>query len=726
MKKSFFLYRMICAFLCCSLLALTLCVFAGAGNAISYSVYLDHPKSASGNNAAALVKDIVHGSDPTLTLSGWVKTDLVMDHYEYSLNGGKNWITAKDSVVRRDDVKTVLPNTYKTAGFYIPIDVSGLLRGQYDLFVRGYTTTGQCIDVLAMLNTSIGPVDTETVQYRELNLSALGSQNGTLSLTAGQSASLGSHNIADFLSIEFVLDTEAALTIQGTDTDSPYRFSVKTDQVIENSDGSYTVTASLKQVTYPGEISVSASADVNVSRVRLYYNTPEFYTGPLDVYMTATPSEYLGGANYADFMLLADDTVGTYTQLSTMANTNDPFIYFSMGSYLKKTQGLMVSADHYRYAVFTLRTPKTNSAGRFGLYLCAGAIRGPSGNSHISFQPINDGQWHHYIVPLYEEENWIGQIHGMRFDFIENVSVPTDYSCLAKISFYSDLESAQEAANAPFAVYHEQGIIPEDLYKEENRAPSGKADAITWFDSNYAACFGGENKVIYSFDKYGHLFLSATETHNDPYISFDLQTYASIAGTELPKADDYRIIVLRILADKNISGKDFSLYYYANGLGYAEGTRKVSAEYQGEQWEYLVYDMTNKPHWTGDILGMRLDFASQINAGQRVCLSDILFFADKQTWYDYAKENGIPTDQETQAGDDPAQTETETERPTIEIPTQGPGLEYIPPEQAETEIETHPESRQGCTGFFAIPAFLVIPAAFAICLKSKTKKGEES
>jgi hypothetical protein len=90
-------------------------------------------------------------------------------------------------------------------------------------------------------------------------------------------------------------------------------------------------------------------------------------------------------------------------------------------------------------------------------------------------------------------------------------------------------------------------------------------------------------------------------------------------------------------------------------------------------------------------------------------------------WKAYAKENGIPVE-----GDDPIEIETlpstpETEMPTIEIPTEGAGLEYIPPHQFEQN-----QSNTSCQGTLLSPVFIVLSLTVATLFKIKTKKGDRS
>lgn len=726
MNKSFYIKfsRSFCAALCLIILGSILTLCAGAELIREYTVTVDHPVSITANQMPVLIKDHVHGTDPELKVEGWVKTNQVIESYEYTIDGGKTWKCDQNAVVARPDVQKYCPATYKTAGFHISIDVLGLARGKYDLFVRAITKDGDIIEVLAMLDVVIGKADTETVTYRELNLNAYGAQNDVLTLKAGEELSLDAYNLRDFQSFEIILNQQASLTLKSTEQSA---ISFRKDfQAEQGEDGTFYAVASLLDEQYAGKLILTSDLDVQISRMRLYSNVPDYYQGELTVHMSATPFEYLGSANAVDATVMSDDTVGTFIRLFPAMDTGDPYIYFNLGKYLKETKEVQINADDYRYAVISLQTPVNNPDCEFALFLCAGDIHGPNGDSRIAFTPKNDGEWHKYIIPLYKEEHWTGTVYGMRFDFVEGSVNTSHYANIASVELYPDEASAKDAAARDFEVYHEAGKIPEDIYQEEGRAPSGRADAITWFDPSLTDCFGGEHKSIFSFDEYGHLILQAAETTNDPYVSFDLQRYAEINGTPLLKAQEYGIIVLRIMADKKIDGKGFTLYYYSGGLNFAQGERAVSQTYQGGEWEYLVYDMHGKNAWTDEILGMRLDYAQQIAVGQRVCLSDMLFFKDEDAWLAYAKEHGIEIPGFTPPANTEEQTPApETEVPTIEIPTAGPGLEYIPPEQF-TENSGENGQEQGCKTVIFLPILCIVSLSAVALIKNKTEKGELS
>lgn len=719
MKTSFYI-KMCCVALCTLLLGGVFGLCPSAEQIKNYTVTMDDPVGITANNMPIVIRDYEHGTGEVLSLSGWIKTDQTIRRYEYTMDGGKTWKRSSVAVKSRPDTKQFNPNTYETAGYALDIDVSELPRGMYDLFVRAYTDKEDVIDVIAMIDISIGQVDKISTTYRELNLTALGAQKGTLTLQANEPLMLDAYNLRDFQSFEVVTDQATVLTLQSL-PDAALSFSMSSGESVQNEDGTFTTTIALDTPPYAGTLILSSTETVQISRMRFYTTAPDYYKGELEVYMTATPFEYLSGANAVDAAIMSDDTVGTYIRLFPAVETGDPYIYFNLGNYLKETQGVQINADHYRYAVMTLQTPAHNSKGHFRMFLCAGDVRGPTGGVDVHFQPKNDGEWHRYVIPLCDEEMWSGTAYGMRFDFIDGHANTKDYANIASISFHHDEESAKAAAAQPYTQHHEQGKAPSDIYKEEGRAPSGRADAITYFDESLADCFGGENQSVVSFDEYGHLILQSIATFNDPFVSFSLQTYSEKTGLPLLRAEDYGVIVLRVFADKNINGKGFTLYYYAGGLDYAQGERAISAPYEGGKWEYLVYEMAVKQTWTDEILGMRLDYAQYISAGQRVCVSDMLFFKDMDAWEAYARENGIPIEGDALPEIESRPSVPETEMPTIEIPTEGPGLEYVPPHQFDQD-----QNSDGCQSVFALPLCVLLPWAAVTLIKSKRKKGDRS
>ena len=99
----------------------------------------------------------------------------------------------------------------------------------------------------------------------------------------------------------------------------------------------------------------------------------------------------------------------------------------------------------------------------------------------------------------------------------------------------------------------------------------------------------------------------------------------------------------------------------------------------------------------------------------------MLFFKDTDAWLSYAAQNGIEIPGQTPPATEgeSATSENVTEIPTIEIPTQGPGLEFIPPENNQ-------QNDAGCHAIISISAILLISFSAVSLIKNKTKKGDPS
>ncbi len=121
----------------------------------------------------------------------------------------------------------------------------------------------------------------------------------------------------------------------------------------------------------------------------------------------------------------------------------DPYVLFdveSMGT---------VSADTYKYVVVTYRTPTTNSstAVQTELFMCAGAIAGPTGGYSVKYNPANGYKYRSQTVDMSGESYWTGTVHAIRFDAFANANT-WDCYYLASVTFCSDSASAQSAAAA--------------------------------------------------------------------------------------------------------------------------------------------------------------------------------------------------------------------------------------------------------------------------------------
>ena len=80
-----------------------------------------------------------------------------------------------------------------------------------------------------------------------------------------------------------------------------------------------------------------------------------------------------------------------------------------------------ISADQYKTLEITYMLPTTNSAGNniTDLFLCAGSISNPDAAASVRVTNTPDGQYHVMTIDLSGKSFWQGDIHKIRFDFLD-------------------------------------------------------------------------------------------------------------------------------------------------------------------------------------------------------------------------------------------------------------------------------------------------------------------
>ncbi|MBP3666142.1 MAG: hypothetical protein J6K29_03725 [Clostridia bacterium] len=80
-----------------------------------------------------------------------------------------------------------------------------------------------------------------------------------------------------------------------------------------------------------------------------------------------------------------------------------------------------LSADQYKTVEITYMLPASNSAGNnvTDLFLCAGSISNPTADACVRMDLTADGQYHTLTVDLSGKSFWQGDIHKIRFDYLD-------------------------------------------------------------------------------------------------------------------------------------------------------------------------------------------------------------------------------------------------------------------------------------------------------------------
>ena len=81
-----------------------------------------------------------------------------------------------------------------------------------------------------------------------------------------------------------------------------------------------------------------------------------------------------------------------------------------------------LSANRYKTIEITYMLPATNSEGNnvTDLFLCAGSITNPDPNASVRIDHTADGQYHVMTVDLSDKSFWQGDIHKIRFDYMDD------------------------------------------------------------------------------------------------------------------------------------------------------------------------------------------------------------------------------------------------------------------------------------------------------------------
>lgn len=339
---------------------------------------------------------------------------------------------------------------------------------------------------------------------------------------------------------------------------------------------------------------------------------------------------------------------------------SDPYVLLSY-SALGVTH---LTAEEYPYAILTYKVLSSVTATpQAQFFYCAGEITDPTGGYSADITLTKDGVYHSTIVKLSNYTGWSGTIYGLRLDpfssAAEGESMYVDSIILAKTS---------DEAKA-IAAYREDkanGVIADETYTVEFTADNLET-YISWDggsgvagDVNLDGSINSKDSIV--MKKY----LSAVENvadsslldlTNDGMVSLkdSLMLKKMIAGlieaggllggianvtfedgaklcavntapyvdisfaqdsTLLPAAQ-YGFIVIKYKAD---SSKTASVVPMANGVS---GSRHSFAVTGDGQYYYATVDLSDDAAWSGENIGIRLNFFDSASAGDTMYIESI-------------------------------------------------------------------------------------------------------
>ena len=395
-------------------------------------------------------------------------------------------------------------------------------------------------------------------------------------------------------------------------------------------------------------------------------------------------------SNPSDTQISLDTRDGfPVVNLTFDTESNDGFVSVNMTGY---------SASVYKY-VAILTYADIDDITNFGIYHHTGA-RGPADMYYGedakvgSMYDIMTG-WQFLEFDLSRTENWGGEMHKLRFDYMERGYFAAGTRCdIAAVILSSDAKAVHDAAYR----------LMMEIYPPVQVLGNFDETDIGFFNSpNYGAepvntrVSASNGSIVYSY-------VSHPE-HNDPRVTFDYLGYAEHKGITPLTTEDFRYTVIRYRAPA-IPGSVMELFTLTGNaqslfdMIRVEGTylcHSAATNYRvANAWSAMVLDMAEDdglPENTGlkygwlredgnrTFEGVRIDWCANGSLGFYMEISDFMFYADEIAARNTAMalasltmgENlywGVggseETERETDGGELPWETEEETTEETTE------------------------------------------------------------
>ncbi len=192
------------------------------------------------------------------------------------------------------------------------------------------------------------------------------------------------------------------------------------------------------------------------------------------------------GANQCGFDIAMDETYGSVLKLTARKGASDPFISFDYASYMKNHQLTPVSADEYKYMVYTIRAENVTCES-FEMFYYAGTLQGatPGYQMTATFDSTNTG-WQKIIFDL-SNVDFSGTLNGMRWDFLTTPTGSGDESIyIYSIQLFKTREEAMGDLNIDMTRPGEGSDLAETPVEGVNydklNAPDEDASVSMWFD----------------------------------------------------------------------------------------------------------------------------------------------------------------------------------------------------------------------------------------------------
>ena len=251
---------------------------------------------------------------------------------------------------------------------------------------------------------------------------------------------------------------------------------------------------------------------------------------------------------------------------------------------------LFLSTTVYTGLEIEYMVPMINSAKRFSssIYFSTDENSGFNGQKVVGSGTLTaDGQYHTMVFDFTKEaEYWTGNITKLRFDYFENVPKDGDVMYVKRITF-----------------------IRADGYEIDLSLEGGKNP------------FSSTKLTGVSFDETeGVLKLTSAKDKGDVSVTMSL-------GSENLSTEDYTKLVVRYMIPTTNSKTTYSSAVYfttSDNKSVSESQAIYSKLIVDGNYHYVIYDLTAKGNWSGNIADLRFDyFQSDSAAGDVIYVESI-------------------------------------------------------------------------------------------------------
>lgn len=171
-----------------------------------------------------------------------------------------------------------------------------------------------------------------------------------------------------------------------------------------------------------------------------------------------------------------------YAKLTTSGSTfNDPFVLFSLKSYVGASKQSAANASKYKYVMLKVKSEGITD-GNFYLYY--GTNKAPDiDGSRVTNQmyDVSDKDWQYIFFDLTQDENWQNNIANFRFDYTMSASGAGESILISEITFLTEDRDYYELIGIDF---DDKGFdISNDAQSEADKLLSSVQRPTTKYDS---------------------------------------------------------------------------------------------------------------------------------------------------------------------------------------------------------------------------------------------------